>query len=105
MRNRPNVQRTTTATSIFPTGLYAEGGLDCGSAPLKSGSDLSATFMVQRGRTYLLGVVSRVSAVSTLTSTTGDPLAPVSNTMLRVWGAMNSVIPQMNVWKKRVDIP
>jgi hypothetical protein len=61
--------------------------------------------MVQRGRTYLLGVVSRVSAVSTLTSTTGDPLAPVSNTMLRVWGAMNSVIPQMNVWKKRVDIP
>lgn len=69
------------------------------------GPSLSAPFVVQRGRTYLLGVVSRISVTSTLTSNTGGPLPPISNTMLRVWGAMNCVVPQIDVLTKRVDIP
>lgn len=69
------------------------------------GPNLSAPFVVQRGRTYLLGVVSRISVISTLTSNTGRPLSPISNTLLRVWGAMNCVVPQIYVLTKRVDIP
>lgn len=69
------------------------------------GPSLSAPFVVQRGRTYLLGVVGRISVTSTLTSNTGGPLPPISNTMLRVWGAMNCVVPQIDVLTKRVDIP
>jgi hypothetical protein len=69
------------------------------------GPSLSAPFVVQRGRTYLLGVVSRISVTSTLTSNTGGPLPPISNTELRVWGSMNCVVPQISVLTKRVDIP
>ena len=69
------------------------------------GPNLSAPFVVQGGRTYLLGVVNRISVISTLTSNTGKPLPPISNTLLRVWGAMNCVVPQINVLTKRVDIP
>ena len=70
------------------------------------GPNLSAPFVVQRGRTYLLGVVNRISVTSTLTSNTGGgPLPPVRNALLRVWGAMNCVVPQINVSTKRVDIP
>jgi hypothetical protein len=68
------------------------------------GPSLSAPFVVQRGRTYLLGVVSRISVTSTLTSNTGRPLPPISNTTLRVWGAMSCVVPQINVLTKRIDI-
>ena len=68
------------------------------------GPNLSAPFVVQRGRSYLLGVVNRISVTSTLTSNTGGPLPPISNALLRVWGAMNCVVPQINVWTKRVDI-
>lgn len=66
---------------------------------------LSAPFVVQGGRTYLLGVVSRISVTSTLTSNTGRPLPPISNTELRVWGSMNCVVPQIDILTKRVDIP
>jgi hypothetical protein len=69
------------------------------------GLSLSAPFVVQGGRTYLLGVVGRISITSTLTSNTGAPLPPISNTTLRVWGAMNCVVPQIDVLTKRVDIP
>jgi hypothetical protein len=70
-----------------------------------AGPNLSAPFVVQGGRTYLLGVVSRISVTSTLTSNTGGPLPPISNTLLRVWGSMNCVVPQIDVLTKRVDIP
>lgn len=70
-----------------------------------AGASLSAPFVVQGGRTYLLGVVSRISVISTLTSNTGSPLPPISNTELRVWGSMNCVLPQIDVLTKRVDIP
>ncbi|GAC1316125.1 MAG: hypothetical protein NVSMB2_08640 [Chloroflexota bacterium] len=69
------------------------------------GPNLSAPFVVQSGRTYLLGVVSRISVTSTLTSNTGGTLPPISNTLLRVWGAMNCVVSQIDVLTKRVDIP
>jgi hypothetical protein len=70
-----------------------------------AGSDLSAPFVVQRGRTYLLGVVGRISVRSTLTSTNGAPLPPIGSTQLRVFGWLSCVVPQINVWVKRIDIP
>ena len=70
-----------------------------------AGPSLSAPFVVQGGRTYLLGVVNRISVTSTLTSNTGRPLPPISNTGLRVWGSMNCVLPQIDILTKRVDIP
>jgi hypothetical protein len=75
-----------------------------------SGTSLSAPFVVQRGRRYLLGVVGRVSVTSTLTSNHGGPLkstdgGPLPNTVLRVWGDMTCVVPQIDVLTKRVDIP
>ncbi|MGK2914871.1 MAG: hypothetical protein ACSLE5_10570 [Porticoccaceae bacterium] len=70
-----------------------------------AGPGLSAPFVVQGGRSYLLGVVGRISVTSTLRSTAaGGTLAPISNTKLRVWGSMNCVIPQIDVLTKRVDI-
>lgn len=66
---------------------------------------LSAPFLVQRGRTYLLGVVSRISITSTLTDNQGRPLPPISNTEFRVWGSMNSIVPQISVVTKQVHIP
>lgn len=69
------------------------------------GQNLSHPFVVQGGRTYLLGVVNRISVISTLTSNSGKPLPPISNRLLRVWGSMNCVVPQIYVLTKRVDIP
>lgn len=69
-----------------------------------NGPSLSAPFLVQRGRTYLLGVVSRISVTSTLTSRTGRPLPLISNTELRVWGDISCVVSQIDVLTKRVDI-
>ena len=70
-----------------------------------AGSNLSAPFVVQSGRTYLLGVVGRISITSTLTTTDGKPLPAISNQELRVWGSMNCVLPQIDVLTQRVDIP
>ena len=68
-------------------------------------STLSAPFVVQHGRTYLLGVVGRISIASTLTTNSGGPLPPISNHMLRVWGSMNCVVSEIDVFTKRIDIP
>jgi hypothetical protein len=70
-----------------------------------AGPNLSAPFVVQQGRTYLLGVIGRISVISTLTSNTGAPFPPVSSSLLRVWGSMNCVVPQIDVLIKRIDIP
>lgn len=70
-----------------------------------AGPSLSAPFVVQGGRTYLLGVVNRISVISTFTSNTGRPLPPINNNELRVWGTMNCVLPQIDVLTKRIDIP
>lgn len=69
------------------------------------GPSLSAPFVVQSGRTYLLGVVSRIIVTSTLTDNTGKPLPNLSSALLRVWGDMSCVVPQIVVLTKRVDIP
>ncbi len=71
-----------------------------------SGSNLSAPFVVQGGRTYLLGVVGRINVTSTLTANTaGGALPPFNNNELRVWGSMNCVVPEIDVFTKRIDIP
>lgn len=68
-------------------------------------STLSAPFVVQHGRTYLLGVVGRISIQSTLTTDTGGTLPPISNDKLRVWGSLNCTVSEIDVITKRIDIP
>jgi hypothetical protein len=71
----------------------------------QSSFDGSAPFVVQLGRTYLLGVVSRIIVSSTLTDNHGAPLPNISSNLLKVWGVMNCVVPLISVLTKRVDIP
>ncbi|MEF2976778.1 hypothetical protein [Subtercola sp. YIM 133946] len=70
-----------------------------------AGGALSAPFVVQGGRSYLLGTVVAVSAASTLTSDTGRPLQGTSASNFIVYSWMSAVIPRMNVITARVDIP
>lgn len=70
-----------------------------------AGPGLSAPFLVQGGRTYLFGVVSRITVISTLIKNNGEPLPPISNTELRAWGTISCRIPQMHVLTKQVNIP
>lgn len=70
-----------------------------------AGPGLSAPFVVQRGRTYLFGVIGRVVVRSTLTTNEGRPLPAISSKLLRVWGSMSCSVPQIDVITARVDIP
>lgn len=67
-----------------------------------NGSDLSASFRVQGGRTYLFGVVSRISIISGLFMVSRQPLPPISPDMLSVYGSMTSKVPQINVLRQRI---
>jgi hypothetical protein len=71
--------------------------------PKSDSSDLSALFQVQSGRTYLLGVVSRVSVISELFLSNSGSLPP-SPEQLSVYGAMTSKVPKINVSIKQVNI-
>jgi hypothetical protein len=71
-----------------------------------AGANLSAPFVVQKGRTYLLAVVARISVTSGLTANAvGQTLFPLDNTQLRAWGAMNCSVTQINVETRQVYIP
>jgi hypothetical protein len=59
---------------------------------------------VQRGRTYLFGVVCRVVVSSTLTNDTGGALRGIPNRELVVYGAVNCLVPQMSVHTSQVYI-
>ncbi len=69
------------------------------------GPELSAPFVVERGRKYLFGVTARITITSSLVSSDGKPLPIFNSTQLKVWGSLNCFIPQMNIYTKRVDIP
>jgi hypothetical protein len=69
-----------------------------------NGSDLSELFQVQGGRTYLLGVVSRISIISDLFWNNGQPLPFFSPEQLFVYGTMNCKVPKIKVLIKQVDI-
>lgn len=69
------------------------------------GPELSALFKVERGRKYLFAVTGRITIASSLVSSDGKPLPVFNSTQLKVWGSLNCLIPQMNIYTKRVDIP
>jgi hypothetical protein len=69
------------------------------------GPDLSAPFVVQRGRKYLFAATARITVVSNLISSHGEPLPVFNSTQLKVWGSLTCVIPQISIFTKRVDIP
>lgn len=69
------------------------------------GPELSAPFVVERGRKYLFGVTGRITIASNLVSSNGKPLPVFNSSQLKVWGSLNCLVPQMNVITKRVDIP
>ncbi|CAN5299947.1 hypothetical protein BH09ACT6_BH09ACT6_27480 [soil metagenome] len=70
-----------------------------------AGNALTAPFLVQAARTYLLGVVGAVSATSNLTDTYGRPLPGTTSSNFKVYSWMATDIPQMNVIPSRVYIP
>lgn len=69
-----------------------------------NGSDLSTPFVVQRGHKYLFAVTGRITIASNLTSNYGKPLPTFNSTQLKVWGSLNCLVPQINIFTKRVDI-
>ena len=69
------------------------------------GAELSASFVVERGRQYLFAVTGRITIASNLISSDGKPLPVFNSSQLKVWGSLNCLIPQMNIYTKRVDIP
>jgi hypothetical protein len=70
-----------------------------------TGTNLAAPFLVQSGRTYLFGVVARVSVWSSYTDSHGHPLPRISDGSFRVWGTLACVIPQIEIIEKQVHIP
>lgn len=62
-----------------------------------SGQDLATPFHLESARTYLLGVVARVSIRSTLTDTQGRPLPLIENGTFRVWGSIGCVVPKIEL--------
>lgn len=69
------------------------------------GSDLSATFIVEAGHRYILGVISRISILTTLHSAPGKPFPVYGPDQLHVFGLMNCKVPEMDVLTKVVYIP
>jgi hypothetical protein len=68
------------------------------------GPELSAPFVVERGRSYLFAVTGRITVTSNLISSHGEPLPVFSSTQLKVWGSLNCLIHQINIFTKRIDI-
>lgn len=70
-----------------------------------TGKDLATQFLVQSYRTYLFGVVARVSIWSTLTDNYGRPLPLIQDGTFRVWGVLSCIIPQIEIYQHQVHIP
>jgi hypothetical protein len=96
-----------TSRTVTSTGLrdQSHGAARHQFADSFSGGALSASFLVQRGHTYLFGVVCRVTVTSSLTSNSGGPLTGVPNSQLVVYGSVNTDVPQMSLRTSIVYIP
>jgi hypothetical protein len=70
-----------------------------------TGKDLATPFLVESARTYLFGVVARVSAWSSLTDDRGRPLPLIEDGTFRVWGSVACMIPQIEIVVQQVHIP
>lgn len=69
-----------------------------------SGAELATPFLVEAARTYLLGVVARVSVWSTLTDDRGQPLPLIEDGTFRVWGSLACAVPQIEVVEQQIYI-
>jgi hypothetical protein len=69
-----------------------------------TGSELATQFLVEAGRTYLLGVVVRVSIWSTFTDDRGQPLVHDGN-QYKNWGEIACFVPQIAVFEELSYIP
>jgi hypothetical protein len=67
-------------------------------------SGLATPFLVQKARTYLLGVVARVSVFSTLTDDRGRKLPLITGGVFRVWGSLGCFVPKIEVHQTKVYI-
>jgi hypothetical protein len=70
-----------------------------------NGNALATPFVVQAGRTYLLGVVARVSITSALTDDRGAPLPPIADGSFSVWGSLAAQVRRIEVVEQQVHIP
>jgi len=70
-----------------------------------SGADLATTVLVERGRSYLMGVVARVLINSTLTDTLGHPIPENFTGRFNVWGLLSCRVPEIDVFEQTVYIP
>jgi hypothetical protein len=70
-----------------------------------TGLDLATSFLVEGGRTYLLGLVASVSGVSTLTDIHGAPLPSIEDGSFVVWGDLGCKVPQIELFEQQVHIP
>ncbi len=77
------------------------------SSTRQLGEDQLATrFVVQKGRTYLLGVIARVEIHSTLTDSHGGLLPPVpDSTNFRIWGTLLANVSRITVRTGPIWIP
>jgi hypothetical protein len=66
---------------------------------------VSASFLVQRGRTYLVGAVVRIAAWSTLTDTNGRPVPPLEPGQFKLWGQVNGLVRSIRVVTGQVHLP
>jgi hypothetical protein len=70
-----------------------------------TGLDLATPFLVEGGRTYLLGIVASVSGVSTLTDIYDAPLPLITDDTFSVWGSLVCKVPQIELLEQQVHIP
>jgi hypothetical protein len=70
-----------------------------------STNELSAPFLLQANRTYLLAVMARVRVYSTLTDTRGNPLPLVEDGSFRVYGSLACTVPRIEIVQRQVHIP
>lgn len=67
-------------------------------------SSLSKSFSVQSSRTYLLGVVARISVIPNVFSFNGSALPVIDRSRLFAYGTLNCEIPQIRVLTRQINI-
>ncbi len=67
--------------------------------------ELAAEFVVEKFKTYLFGIVARVSVSSGLKDGRGKPLPLINDGTFRVWSDLSCRVSEINVIEKHVYIP
>lgn len=66
---------------------------------------LAKQFVVEKFKTYLFGIVVRVSVWSTLKDEKGKPLPLINDGTFRVWSDLSCRVSEINLLEKQVYIP